>query len=163
MTRIGKAEPESWNADHATEAVCATYLERGLRLVADAVYHTHDSRRSAAGFPDYTIVVGPWLLFVELKRWRGEHTLTHEQAVWLSELTGPARRSYCVAGQLAVSDFVELAAGMKNGRDPLLYSVAAPVLLGELVPRGRRIASLAGFLDASGRPLALDVAGSPTP
>ena len=47
-------------------------------------YHTHDSRKSPAGFPDRVFVRGDWLLFRELKR----HGLnpTPLQAEWLDAL-----------------------------------------------------------------------------
>ena len=49
-------------------------------------YHTHDSRRSAAGYPDLTLVhperhIGVWL---ELKSWGKEPTV--EQRQWLHAL-----------------------------------------------------------------------------
>lgn len=47
-------------------------------------YHTHDSRRSAAGFPDLVLVRDVELLFVELKAQRGR--LRDEQVVWLRAL-----------------------------------------------------------------------------
>jgi hypothetical protein len=47
-------------------------------------YHTHDSRRSAAGFPDLVLVRGPELLFVELKTDRGLPTAA--QTAWLEAL-----------------------------------------------------------------------------
>lgn len=44
-------------------------------------YHTHDSRRSARGFPDLVLVRPPRLIFAELK---GSDTqVTHEQHRWL--------------------------------------------------------------------------------
>jgi hypothetical protein len=47
-------------------------------------YHTHDSRRSEAGFPDL-VLVREHVLFAELKSATGK--LTSAQATWLSLLT----------------------------------------------------------------------------
>ena len=47
------------------------------------VYHTYDSRRSQAGFPDLTLMRPPEVLFVELKTEKGR--LSASQRVW-SEL-----------------------------------------------------------------------------
>lgn len=47
-------------------------------------YHTHDSRRSAAGFPDLTLVRGDRLVFAELKR-AGQNP-TEAQREWLEAL-----------------------------------------------------------------------------
>jgi hypothetical protein len=47
-------------------------------------YHTFDSRRSAAGFPDLVLVRGDRLVFAELKRERGR--VTTEQRHWLAAL-----------------------------------------------------------------------------
>ena len=50
------------------------------------VYHTHDSRRSAAGFPDLVAVHGQTgeLLFAELKTARGR--VSPDQRAWLRTL-----------------------------------------------------------------------------
>jgi hypothetical protein len=45
-------------------------------------YHTHDSRRSAPGFPDLVMLRGLRLLVAELKV--GRNRLTRDQAVWLA-------------------------------------------------------------------------------
>lgn len=51
------------------------------RLHGWTVYHTFDSRRSAAGYPDLTLVKGGRLLFVELKSEAGKTTAA--QRAWL--------------------------------------------------------------------------------
>jgi hypothetical protein len=47
-------------------------------------YHTFDSRRSTAGFPDLVLVRPPELLFVELKSDDGRVRV--EQDAWLNDL-----------------------------------------------------------------------------
>jgi len=56
-------------------------------------YHTHDSRRSDAGFPDLTMVRGTRLIFAELKSQKG--TIRPAQEAWLQRLQGvPAVEVY---------------------------------------------------------------------
>lgn len=47
------------------------------------VYHTHDSRHSAAGFPDLTLV-RERVIFAELKSEKGQ--LSADQQVWVARL-----------------------------------------------------------------------------
>ena len=56
------------------------------RLRAWRVYHTHDSRRSAAGFPDLVLCRPPRLIFAELKSEKAKPTI--EQVAWLDALSG---------------------------------------------------------------------------
>jgi len=49
-------------------------------------YHTFDSRRSAASFPDLVLVRPPLVVFAELKSEGGK--LRPEQAAWLQALRG---------------------------------------------------------------------------
>jgi hypothetical protein len=48
------------------------------------VYHTHDSRRSAPGFPDLVLVRGERLIFAELKSETGR--VSPDQRLWLQAL-----------------------------------------------------------------------------
>ena len=58
---------------------------RGLALQLQwRYYHTNDSRRSEAGFPDLVLVRDGWLIFAELKRQKKNPT--PEQKKWLEEL-----------------------------------------------------------------------------
>ena len=54
------------------------------RVTGWLCYHTHDSRRSQAGFPDCVLVRGERLVCLELKTERGR--LRPEQKVWLAAL-----------------------------------------------------------------------------
>lgn len=60
------------------------------RLCGYLGYHTHDSRRSAPGYPDLCLVGHGRLIFSEVKT--GSSRLTLDQAAWLEALqqvTGP--------------------------------------------------------------------------
>lgn len=60
------------------------------RLAGWRTYHTFDSRRSAAGFPDLCLVRPPLVFFVELKSESGK--LRPEQREWL-EVLGRCERT----------------------------------------------------------------------
>jgi hypothetical protein len=66
------------------EAAFQRQVEQLAAFYGWRTYHTHDSRRSAAGFPDLVLIRGPELLFVELKTDRGR--LSAAQAAWLEAL-----------------------------------------------------------------------------
>jgi hypothetical protein len=65
-----------------TEKDFMAQVVRLARITGHKVYHTHDSRHSAAGFPDLVIVRHhmPRPLFVELKSNTGQ--LTEDQWGW---------------------------------------------------------------------------------
>ena len=62
------------------------------RMCRWKVYHTHDSRRSAAGFPDLVCVRGEVVIFAELKV--GKNDPTTEQKDWLTALDRAGQRVY---------------------------------------------------------------------
>lgn len=55
-------------------------------------YHTHDSRRSAAGFPDCVLVRGNRVIYAELKAAKGR--VTPEQQAWLESLRRAEKEVY---------------------------------------------------------------------
>jgi hypothetical protein len=65
-----------------TEKALLGALVDAARLSGWLTYHTHDSRRSARGFPDLILLRPPRLLVIEAKREGARPTL--EQAAWLS-------------------------------------------------------------------------------
>jgi hypothetical protein len=64
------------------EAQLQTNVVDAARQLGGKVYHTYDSRRSAAGYPDLTIAfpANGTLIFVELKSARGR--VTDDQRAW---------------------------------------------------------------------------------
>ena len=86
-------------------------------------YHTHDSRRSQAGFPDLTLVRDGELLFAELKAEKGR--VRPEQQEWLAALQAvQAVETYL----WRPSDFDAILARLARGRAltrPLYAPVAA--------------------------------------
>lgn len=65
-----------------------------LELYGWAWYHTHDSRRSPAGFPDIIAVRGPVMLAIELKREDGKTSVS--QYRWLDMLRATGARAYVI-------------------------------------------------------------------
>jgi len=55
-------------------------------------YHTYDSRRSQAGYPDLTLVRGTRLIFVELKTQRGR--MSPAQRAWREVLLATGKVEY---------------------------------------------------------------------
>jgi hypothetical protein len=55
-------------------------------------YHTHDSRRSDAGFPDLAMVRGGRAIFAELKTAKGR--VTQAQLDWLAALAAAGAESH---------------------------------------------------------------------
>lgn len=64
-----------------------------LKAYGWMVYHTHDSRRSASGFPDL-VAVHPKLgtIFAELKSDKGQPTAAQND--WLAALRGAGQQAY---------------------------------------------------------------------
>ena len=76
-----------------TEAQFQSQVVGLARATGWRVYHTHDSRRSAAGFPDLTMVRGARLVMAELKSEMGFATSAQRQ--WLDALGAvPGVESY---------------------------------------------------------------------
>lgn len=86
---MARARRRTGVAGEELEAAFAVKVENLLTLYGWRWYHTHDSRRSPAGFPDYVAVRGHELLFVELKAERGRTRPAQEE--WLRELGTFAR------------------------------------------------------------------------
>lgn len=97
-------------------------------------YHTHDSRHSAAGFPDYAIAgQGPWFaIFAELKADTRTAELSRAQRWWLSVLAGTGTPAYVVVGEAGIASLVDLVIHALNGR-----LLAQPAVVYRLGPKVR--------------------------
>lgn len=72
-------------AKKLTEKEFMAQVVQLAKLLGWLVYHTHDSRRSVAGFPDLMLLRGGRLLVIELKV--GQNQPTAEQRTWLREFS----------------------------------------------------------------------------
>ena len=75
-----------------TEAVFQRQVIELARLCGWLVYHTHDSRKSAAGFPDLVLVRGRRCVFAELKSDVGKPSA--DQVTWLTALQAAEEETY---------------------------------------------------------------------
>lgn len=73
-------------AGDMSEADLLGWIATSARMLGWLCYHTHDSRRSEAGFPDVCLVRGDRLIFAELKTLRGK--VTDAQQRWLDAFAG---------------------------------------------------------------------------
>lgn len=67
-----------------TEEAYMQNIIDAARKLGYLVYHTHDSRRSAAGFPDLCLARRARVLFIEVKSEKG--IISPEQQLWLDTL-----------------------------------------------------------------------------
>lgn len=76
------------------------------------IYHTHDSRRSSAGFPDLVLIRPPRIIFAEFKKDAKAKT-TDAQDLWLAALAGcPGVEAYV----WRPDDFPEIVRALKRPR-----------------------------------------------
>lgn len=69
-----------------SEKTWGRIFERYCKEAGWAYYHTHDSRHSAGGFPDYVVTNGVEIFYAELKTETGK--LTAKQEHWRDLLIG---------------------------------------------------------------------------
>ena len=74
-----------------TEAQFQAQIIQLAKFYRWKIYHTHDSRKSEAGWPDLTLVKGRKLIFAELK---DGAELTAEQYFWLEALMQTGNEVY---------------------------------------------------------------------
>ena len=77
-------------------------------------YHTHDSRKSGKGWPDW-VVQTAWghVMFAELKG--GTTVVTDEQYEWIRSLKGSGALAFIVRGQETLNLFLALMIGHDEG------------------------------------------------
>lgn len=103
-----------------TEAGFAGWFEDLATVTHWRWYHTHDSRRSVAGFPDYVLVKHHQILFVELKR-EGEK-LRPDQQEWNRDLGYAAGLiPDCNFGNEAQARYVTVAVWRPSDRPEIEY------------------------------------------
>ena len=76
---------------HQSEAEFTWQVRKLARTMGWLEYHTYNSRRSTAGFPDLVLVREPFTAFVELKTEKGK--LSEAQKSWLMGLQGTAEHA----------------------------------------------------------------------
>lgn len=86
MTTTRNRWAPQWGPTAVTEKRWQAQVVELLKACGWAVYHTYDSRRSPAGFPDIVAIRGRRLLALELKTLAGE--ATPEQLAWLRAFEG---------------------------------------------------------------------------
>lgn len=77
----------------SSESSFQQLVEDLARVCGWLVYHTRDSRRSEAGYPDLTLVRGDVAWFIELKTRKGR--LSPAQRVWGEALAAAGLRYAC--------------------------------------------------------------------
>jgi hypothetical protein len=80
-------------ATNVTEKQFMAAVIEMAQMLGWLVYHTHDSRRSEAGFPDIVAVRRDRVIFIESKTERGR--LSKEQERWLSALGLAGAEVHC--------------------------------------------------------------------
>ena len=75
-----------------TEKVFQGHVKQLALICGFRVYHTHDSRRSDAGFPDLVMIRRGRLIVAELKREKGK--TTPDQEAWIEAFRETGAETY---------------------------------------------------------------------
>ena len=94
------------------------------------VYHTHDSRRSSAGFPDLIMIRRGVTIYAELKSAKGE--LTSEQRGWLEAIALASHKAAEAAHPVLVLATAGLGPGVETP-NPWVESECYPPMRTRLV------------------------------
>lgn len=86
MRKVRRPSSQEGKARAFTEKAFQEQVLDLARLSGWRCYHTHDSRRSAPGFPDLVLCRPPVIVFAELKTEVGK--TRPEQREWLAALGG---------------------------------------------------------------------------
>jgi hypothetical protein len=78
------ADPRAYIDSKMTEKEFQSQVLELAEATGWLCYHTYNSQRSQAGFPDLVLVRGHRLIFAELKREKGR--LSESQRTWLAAL-----------------------------------------------------------------------------
>jgi hypothetical protein len=95
LRRCGLAAPvpTEENAAQSEKEFMEAVIKRAKEL-AWKVYHTRDSRKSEAGFPDLVLLRGPSIVVAELKKSEDEEP-TPAQRNWLEAFSEAGIAAYC--------------------------------------------------------------------
>jgi hypothetical protein len=77
-----------------TEAAFMDTILQAAELYGWWPYHTHDSRRSNAGFPDLVLIKPPRVLFLEVKSERGRLSRAQAEVLAMLQECGPGDCRY---------------------------------------------------------------------
>jgi hypothetical protein len=119
----------------------AGILELALREAGARYYHTHDSRRSAEGWPDYVISIelddAGQLLFCEIKKAGGCPTIP--QAEWLLAIARARQPAILAGGAAGISSVIDLVRGIAKGRRIAPTALGRVLVFGDVSPLGREL------------------------
>ena len=93
-TRVSRTATEAIDPPppfDSEKSFMAEVIRAARRHGWNRIYHTHDSRKSAAGFPDL-VIVRERVVWAELKTEEGQ--LSAEQANWIEDLRAAGQEVY---------------------------------------------------------------------
>jgi len=77
-----------------TEKAFMDTILQAAELCGWYAYHTHDSRRSTAGFPDLVLIKPPRVVFLEVKSQRGRLSRDQAEVLAMLQQCGPLSCRY---------------------------------------------------------------------